>query len=405
MTKNEIRLGRITEFSLCALVFTLPFSKSMVEISFSCALVSWFLTKICRYKNRPGPIKIFKPYGPGSNIPIYLFIFAALLSTLASASFFLSVKGFFFKLLEWVLLYFIVIEVIDSKPKFNRVLAAMLLSMALVGVDGLYQYVTGVDFLRGYSSGGGRVIQGPFTVRNSLAGWLVIMIPIAFSLIYLKKNKLFGPLAWLLTGILTVCMVLTYSRGALASVLLALIFFSVFKKRKALLITMILLLFLSLAFSNYMKTRVNSMVAVPAYDRIGLWEEALGIIEDFPVLGCGLNTYAAVGPLYRVSGGGGCYPHNSYLQMAAESGLLGLIAFSWILVGLFGHSLSDIAKIINKPYGTILLGLSAGLFGFLIHSFVDVNIYTLQLGNLMWFIMALIVSAHTLAVGGLKPIG
>lgn len=402
MKKSEALFGAFAGYSLCALVFTLPFSKTMVEVFFCCAFVSWILMNACRYKNRPGPAAMAGPFRNRSNAPIYTFVLIALLSVMGSASFLLSIKGFFFKLLEGVMLYFIVSDVIDSKTRFNNVLIAAVLSMALVGLDGLYQCITGTDFLRGYSSDGNCVIRGPFTSRNSFAGWLVIMIPLAVSIIYLRKGGFFGLSARLLAGVLAICMVLTYSRGALTAVLFALTFFAFLKGHKAMLISMIFIFAASLAASYFMKMRINSMAMVPGYDRIGLWQEALGIIEDFPLLGCGPNTYTVVGPYYKVSGGGGCYPHNSYLQMTAELGLLGLSSFIWIIINLFRSCLADVKKIRDNPYGIIMLGLLSGLFGFLIHSFVDVNIYTLQLGNLMWFVMGLIVSAHK--IGSLKPI-
>ena len=129
-----------------------------------------------------------------------------------------------------------------------------------------------------------------------------------------------------------------------------------------------------------------------------LWQEALSIVKDFPLLGSGLNTYAIVAPAYKITRTTGFYPHNSYLHMAAESGLLGLGAFLWIMISLFKASLANLKKIDNRFYGAILIGLLAGLFGFLAHSFVDVNIYTLQLGNLMWFIMGLIVAVQKVAL-------
>lgn len=409
MIKNETWLDKITEFSLCGFIFTLPFSKSMVEVFFSCALVSWFLQRVARFY-RSKSIPVFKPSNTPLDIPMLGFIFVAFLSVLASHSISLSLKGFFSKLLEWVMIYFIVTETVDSKKRFKAILAAMLLSMTLVGIDGLYQCVTGVDFLRGYLSGGRFMIQGPFSSRNGFAGWLTIMIPLVVSIIYIKKDNIFGlfqkqarshmyfrSLIWILTGILIICMVLTYSRGALIAVQLSILFFAFFNKRKVLLITMMLLVALSFTSSYYIKRHIGSMGMIAGFDRIGLWREALAVIEDFPLTGCGINTYAVVGPHYKISGGGGCYPHNSYLQMAAESGLLGLGAFIWIIVILFRTSLANIDKVRDKPHGIILLGLLAGLFGFLVHSFVDVNIYTLQLCNLMWFTMALIISAHKIA--------
>lgn len=124
------------------------------------------------------------------------------------------------------------------------------------------------------------------------------------------------------------------------------------------------------------------------------WKEALSIIREFPALGTGLNTYSRVAPKYKLQREGGVYPHNCYLQMTAETGLLGLASFLGILFFLFKHSLENL-RIMKDPYlSAVLLGGLSGLAGFLVHSFFDTNFYSVQLGNLMWLVMGLIVAAQ-----------
>jgi O-antigen ligase len=84
--------------------------------------------------------------------------------------------------------------------------------------------------------------------------------------------------------------------------------------------------------------------------------------------------------------------------MAAETGLLGLGAFLWIMITLFKNSLADLKKINNRSYNSILIGLLAGLFAFLVHSFVDTNLFSLKLRYLMWFAIGLIVALRRIAL-------
>ena len=84
--------------------------------------------------------------------------------------------------------------------------------------------------------------------------------------------------------------------------------------------------------------------------------------------------------------------------MAAETGLLGLGAFLWIIATLFKTSLANLKKINDKFYGAILIGLLAGLFAFLCHSFVDVDLYSLPLRYLMWFVIGLIFAVQRIAL-------
>jgi len=129
------------------------------------------------------------------------------------------------------------------------------------------------------------------------------------------------------------------------------------------------------------------------------WREAINMIMDYPFFGVGLNTYSVVGRGYKISWGG--YPHNCYLQMAVEIGLLGLVSFLWLLVVIFYKSIRSLSMIIHDVFlYKLLLGLLAGFGGFLIQSFFDTSFYSVQLGSLMWVIMGFIVATQRV---GLDP--
>jgi putative inorganic carbon (HCO3(-)) transporter len=331
---------------------------------------------------------MFQPVRSELNLPIAAFVFIAILSAFNSVSFALSFRGFFFKLVEGVALYFITIEAVSDERALNNILRVLLFSMALTAADGIFQLITGTDFIRHFYAG--RMMQGPFHNPNGFSGWLLIMVFLAFGLARSGKNN--RPAMWFLTGLLVICLVLTYSRGAWTAAALALIFMAILKDRKVFVITTVIALILCFIIPCYIKGASSWAM------RSCLWREALQIIEDFPLLGTGINTYANIGPHYAIVGGGGSYPHNCYLQMAAETGLLGVGAFVWVIFALFKTSLANL-KIIKDPfYKTLLTGMLAGLFGFLAHSFVDTDIYTLQLVNLMWVMIGLIVAAQKIAL-------
>ncbi len=416
MKKEAIAwLDGITEFSLLAFIFTLPFSKSMVEIFFMLALTCWVVKRWIEYSHQSasfrgkvkekilGLIKTFKPARTDLNLPIGVFILVGFLSTLTSVSLPLSLEGFFLKLFEWIMLYFIVAETINSKKRLNRVLIVMFFSMALIAIDAIFQFITGTDFIRHYATTGYR-IQASFGNPNSFAGWLVIMISLALSLAYFRTlvwfNKIIKPILWAITALLIFCLALTYTRGAWIAVILSLIFLAIFRSKRLLIFIVVILLIVPFIAPERIERRASTIfqLAEKKVMRSYLWREALSIVEDFPLLGCGLNTYATVGPYYRITEETGVYPHNSYLHMAAESGLLGLGAFIWIMITLFRTSLANLKRIDNRFHSAILIGLLTGLFGFLVHSFVDVNFYTLQLGNLMWFVMGLIVAVQKVSL-------
>lgn len=424
VTKKGIAvwLDGCTEFALYALVFVLPFSKSLLEIFFTIACVFWVVRRwITRPVRVAGPrgeglLKAFQPVETGINLPIYALVFFGFLSTLTSVSLQLSLRGFCSKLLEGVMLCFITAETINNAEKVRRFMIVLLASMALLCADGVFQYIYGVDFIRHHLLNTQR-ITGSFDAPNGFAAWLTVMIPLALSLAYfwkaddrtgLEKGRsrfrhLIKPAAWVLTIMLVGCMMFTYTRGGWLAALLAVVFLGLKKSKRLLIATVIVVSIMAFTANGEVRRRATVIFYPSPYDegvknaRLDLWREAVSIIKDFPFLGCGLNTYARVVPLYKKEVYTGYYPHNCYLQMAAESGILGLGAFIWVIGALYKKTLASLTKIGDGWEGAFLAGTLAGLFGLLVHSLIDVDLYTLQLGNLMWFLIGLIVAVRKVA--------
>lgn len=403
MLKNNKWPDMAITILLCIMIFILPFSKSMVEISFILAFILWIVKKILSYEAHTKFSNLLRPVKTELNIPIYIFITACFLSVLSSVSIFLSLKSFFSKLLEGMFIYFILTEIVNKKSTLNLILVSILLSIGLTIVNGLVQYITGADFIRHYIMTGGR-IQSSFDNSNKMAGWLVMLIPLVFSLAFyrsgIQSHRIVKIALLVLSSIMVLSLILTYSRGAWIGFIGSVFFMMFLKKRKPIIILVGVLLLLVFVVPSPIRERIETLApdAIAGMDRVYLWREALTIIKDFPVLGCGLNTYAIVAPHYKSFKYGGIYAHNSYLQMTAEIGILGLMAFAFILFVLFKISLQEIERMSDKFYRSVLVGLLSGLFGFLIHSIFDVNIFTLQLSVLMWFIIGLLIASQKIAL-------
>jgi len=186
---------------------------------------------------------------------------------------------------------------------------------------------------------------------------------------------------------------LTYSRGAWVAFILCLFLLGIKNWKLLLPVTLIVVIFLTLFYPKLNEERssiTNFITFSYNNNRLGYWSRSLSIIKDYPILGSGINTYSSVQWRYNVGWGG--YPHNSYLQMMAETGIIGLSSFLWLLFVLFRNSLRNFRKMQNFEFKILLLSFLTGLSGFLIHSFFDTNFYSVQLSSLMWIIMGVIVA-------------
>jgi len=75
------------------------------------------------------------------------------------------------------------------------------------------------------------------------------------------------------------------------------------------------------------------------------------------------------------------YPHNILLNFWSETGLLGLIAFGWILWTWFGYAKGRVSA---RP-----LLVLAPLIALLVHGLVDVPYFKNDLAMAFWMIIAL----------------
>jgi O-antigen ligase len=112
------------------------------------------------------------------------------------------------------------------------------------------------------------------------------------------------------------------------------------------------------------------------------------MIKDHPLFGVGLGTFMDYCAAYT-NNPGVFYAHNCYLQIWAESGIFSLLFFLLFIGYVF---YKNINLCLARP-GSLslyaLIGLSAGLTGFLVHSFLEVHLYSFQLSFLFWTVLGL----------------
>lgn len=399
---------------LCILIFCLPFAKAMVGIFTGLAAFLWILKRLFGYRTE-GLLKMIPKTDLNKVLGIYLLV--NIISVVFSVDYGLSLKGFFTKDLKFIVIFLMIIEVISNNKRLKSILFTIAASAVLMTADAIFQYLRGVDFIRGYNLSAG--ITASFSNANGFAGWLLIIIPLCLGLLISDKirSKAIKLFLLILSLLLMFFLLLTFSLGAWLGFAITFFIMACHALIKAILnfktlhlflgvyILVILLLLLypfktkfeSIGNMNFKSKHtlnevLNSTVNIRLHDsnfiRINILKESLQIIKDYPLFGCGLNTYSKVVKNYKTYYYGGIYPHNSFLQKAAETGLPGILAFFLVLFSFFITSLRHIFLHANKN-NTLVVGLLAGISAFLVHSFFDNNLYALQLVVLFWFMMGL----------------
>jgi len=394
---------------LCLMIFCLPFSKAGIESFVWPALFIYILKRVLGY--RAGALWGMLPK-TGLNRVLGGLIVINLLATFFSSNLDLSLRGFFGKEIKFIAIYFMLVEVIRSQNRLRTILIVIIASVMLIIADAGAQYFRGVDFLRGYVW---TRLRASFSTANGFAAWLIVMIPIFLGLLAAGKTIFKGSKVLLSASIplLILCLLATFVRGAWLGLLIgiSLMCWYVFKnstlKAKISYLSVgigALVIFLILPQPMQAKVKAIGRIDFKLGDtvnmrikstlrtnegstaiRFSLWKEALRIIKDYNFAGCGLNTYSIVARDYKSFNLGGIYPHNSYLQMAAETGLFGLVAFIWVLFTFFKIGLCYL----DQRNDFLILGFLSGILAFLVHAFFDTHLYSLQLVVLFWYMLGL----------------
>lgn len=395
--KNKIIdiLGSITEYSIYILIFCLSFSKSIIEICITVAFCSWLLKKLLTkdLRLKRTPLDRF----------LLVFLIFSSLSLITTPDKALVLKALFSKCLKYIALYFIVVETIDSQVKLKNLIKVTFASAAIVMVDSYIQYYfTHFDLIRHYPSfkyvtysAGYGFPTGPFPFPNDLSGWMLIILMTALSFFIWDAGS--GFLRLILAAFLGPFVYLFYlanTRSAWLGFFIAFFITLVVQNKKFIIVAVLLIAILSLPFLPKQKAAdifgLSSM-----QDRAFMWRTGWKIFMQHPVIGNGLNTFFGEFRKFREDdyrGLRGSYAHNGYLQIAADTGILGLSAFLLLLGAAFFNVLGYIRRSKDKFYKIFALGLGAGLLAFLIHSLFDTNLQSLPLATLFWFSLAVLMA-------------
>ncbi len=410
------RIDAIIRFFLYVLIFWLPYSPAVVESCVIICLVLWIFKRsviIRQQKSLPSArkkkfyeyLRGFSPAPSFLNKPIAFFLTFCFISAISSVFWEQSLRNFLTKTLEWFIVYFLVLEVVHKKKYIYIILILFIVTSLATALDSIVQfYVTHKDIFLGHSIAPGGRPTAAFKTPNGLGGYLTVAMPAIFTAIFFKKKSLqyrasiLGIFLFLLWS-----LALTFSRGAwlgtfLGTTLMLLIFFFHRQKTKLYLslgsFLIIVFLYILLGLILVDRSDPGLLVRINTIQwRINIWHDSIQMIKNNPLFGYGINTYMKLFEVYRTDSAGvnPTYAHNCYIQLAVETGLLGLFAFLWIIVELFRKSIIYLDRywINNYNFTILAMGLLSGIFAFLVHSFFDTHFYSLQLSVYLWFMIGM----------------
>ncbi len=327
------------------------------------------------------------------------------------------------KLTLYLILFALMARVLRS-PRIRSWIIAIYLHAALaVSVYGIQQKMSGVAALATWVDPTSPSAKEPRVYSylgnpNLLAAYLLPAIALSLMAFFVWRH--WGPklLAATMVAVDSACLYFTGSRGGwigfavmmLVLVILLFHWWSLYMPRfwrtLALPIglgTIAAVIVLGVLVIEPFRDRVSS-IFVGRNDssnnfRMNVWSAVIEMIRDRPILGIGPGNVAfnKIYPIYQRPRFTALSAYSIPLEIAVETGVVGLTCFLWLLLVTFNVGWKQIQRLrlARNRDGFWLMGAIATLLGLLSHGFVDTVWYRPQVNTLWWLMIALIASYYS----------
>jgi O-antigen ligase len=294
------------------------------------------------------------------------------------------------KAAAYLLLFFLAVELFRTVEEWKSFVWFLVILGSLVSLLAIVQYFTFDGKLYWFRVlPQGVVPFGPFVNHNHFAGFVELISPPGLAMLLtgaVRRDKL--PLLILLCVLPIGALALSASRGGITSFLFefVLLIFLVRKKgegRRHLLMAGSLALvagFLAiwLGLGWTVERFAHSTPGDLSRDRrVSIYRDTWKIVRDHPWTGTGLGTLETVFPRYESYYDGLVvdHAHNDYLELLADTGLIGGVCVLGFVALLAWRGLSNLRGANNPVCRSLYSGGVVGCAGLLLHSLVDFNLH------------------------------
>lgn len=360
-------------------------------------------------------------------IPLLLYVGWVASSMLWASDLSLAVP----EVIKWIEIIVIMLFTIDliQRLGIKWILIGVMLTVAAQALIGIYEArVRGVGPLGFQLSAGVYRAYGTFEQPNPFAGFIGLVLPIAVALTFYYvrrtlsstprsahhalriKHYAFLMIYALITLLLIAAIYLSFSRGAWLAAVASIGIMIVFAPRRIWiglgLVVITIGLLIGLSSSGWLPDAINQRftdaselfqfrdvrgvsinnVNYALIERQAHWQAALNMLTDQPWTGVGFANYAAAYEQYRLINWPYAlgHAHNIYLNVAAETGVIGLAAYLVLWLSIFTVTF----RTVHRASG-IDRALAIGLMGTWVYLSVHMLVDNLYVNNAHLLIGAL----------------
>lgn len=343
--------------------------------------------------------------------PILAMILAGMVATVLSTNITASINNYS-RELALLLMFPLTAIVGRQKPRsLLQGLSLLLVAATILAAYGLFQVAIGLELTRQDLLATTMAAQPLKTVMleliatrrsfslfaypNLFGGFLVLIIPLNLLLIHLQRSR--KKVVWLI--VLTIHLLALISTGSFGSWLSALlgcfIFYTLYPmstKLKSIIMGIGLLVGI-IGFTWLVQHRSLDALALSLQGRWQSWKMIFTMLEGNWLVGVGPGCFGQA--FSQLAGDQPTtlrFAHQFILQQLAEKGLLGVLAFLWLLKSIIVYLVKHIAIVPSNQLSIIKIALIASITSSLMHAMIDIDAEYLKTSMLLWMMVGLLVA-------------
>ncbi len=316
------------------------------------------------------------------------------------------------KLLAYAAVFFVIVSHYRTKEQVNSLVWTILYMGCFLVVFAIVQKMTWngrifwiypVD----ESLRDGLRIRGPYISYDNFAGYMEMAIPLGMGLLlylvpsvkalpesplglkmarFLASEKLVPyALLFLLVLMMVAALFMTFSRGGILAFIFSSLFFAwiTYRRRTLRRKTGLLAILAAVIFAAVVQAswdRLEQRFADLKQDhvsRLSVWQDSLGIVRDYPVLGTGLGTFENAYMRYQTTMPRLLFDHahNDYVELVTDTGVVGFLLSAGMALVFFPNVFRRWKRkrgMFGKCLGAGGLSACAAIA---VHSFTDFNLH------------------------------
>ncbi|GAB4266637.1 O-antigen ligase family protein [Thermincola ferriacetica] len=337
-----------------------------------------------------------QPAAAVNHAMLVFFLLGIAMVVMDLSTFAVNVEGFR-AIYEYILFFYVGFYLAGKYPQTRTLLSVAMVVGGLIALYGIYQYIVGAPMPGRWVDAGEAVHTRAYSIvgsPNLLGSHMALLAPIGMGLFMSTKNKLNKTFWAVLTVIILTCLVLTLSRGAWLAFVGALGIMGIFYDKRILVVGLITVILAGI-FVPTVKNRMSYLFSAEYMEksaqsgRISRWLAAYDQMRTDPLFGVGMGHFGGAVAKRTYNS---ISVDNYYMGMLAETGLLGLGLFLYLIFIVLKKGF-DAWKSLKAPEKRYLAaGILAGLLAIALHNGVENIFESPYLNSYFWTMSGLLVA-------------